>query len=251
MALPPLSALRGDGAGREVGTVKPYYERNGIVIYHGDCRDVLAELAGVRLVIADPPYTFGIASTLHDNKKSGGWGDLMNSAAWYAIWLKECWRLTNSQAGAVWVFNSWRSFPVLARASYEAEWPITSLLVWDKQWIGPGGHQGLRPRYELVALFSQPQFVIADRGTPDIWQHLWSANKPSGHPAEKPVALLKQLIMTSGGGPVLDPFMGSGSTLVAAKALHCPAIGIEIEERYCELAAKRLQQDVLPLEMIG
>ena len=167
---------------------------------------------------------------------------MMNSAAWYSIILSELRRVTANRSGAAWVFNSWRSFPVLARASYEARWPVESLLVWDKEWIGPGGSRGLRPSYELAALFARADFAIANRGLPDIWRAKWASHKPSGHPAEKPVSLLAKMIRESGGGVVLDPFAGSGSTLVAAKQEHCKAIGIEIEERWCEVAANRLRQ---------
>lgn len=228
--------------------MKPYYEdtRSGIVIYHGDCREILPTVDSVRLVVTDPPYVFGIASTAQEGK-AGGWGDLMNSAAWYALLLREFKRLTANQQGAAWVFNSWRSFPVLARAAYEAQWAIESLMVWDKQWIGPGGQRGLRPSYELSALFAQADFAIGNRGLADIWPCKWSSLKPSGHPAEKPVDLLARIIRESGQGDVLDPFLGSGSTLVAAKKEGRRAIGIEIEERYCEIAARRLSQEVLQL----
>ena len=222
----------------------PYYDHAGITIYHGDCREVLPEMRTVALIVTDPPYVFGIASTMQEGK-AGGWGDLMNSAAWYALLLREFARITANANGAAWVFNSWRSFPVLARAAYEAQWPITSLMVWDKEWIGPGGSVGLRPSYELVALFARPDFALANRGLPDIWRSKWCGHKPNGHPAEKPTQLLARIIRESGAGDVLDPFMGSGSTLIAAKAEGRSAIGIEIEERYCEIAAERLSQEVL------
>ncbi len=225
----------------------PYYEQDGITIYHGDCRELLAQMPSVRLVVTDPPYVFGIASTAQEGK-AGGWGDLMNSAVWYESWLSEVKRLTANAQGCAWVFNSWRSFPVLARAAYGVSWPVESLMIWDKEWIGPGGQRGLRPSYECAALFVQPDFSIADRGIPDIWRSKWSGFKPNGHPAEKPVALLARIITESGGGLVLDPFMGSGSTLVAAKREGQQAIGIEIEEKYCEIAAKRLAQGALPME---
>jgi DNA modification methylase len=225
----------------------PYYSEGGITIYHGDCREILPEVPSTRLVVTDPPYVFGIASTAQEGK-AGGWGDLMNSSVWYEAWLAECKRLTETAQGAVWVFNSWRSFPVLARAAYGVRWPVTSLMVWDKEWIGPGGQQGLRPSYELAALFAHPDFALANRGLPDIWRSKWSSIKPNGHPAEKPVDLLRRIIRESGGGQILDPFAGSGSTLVAAKDEGQQAVGIEIEERYCEIAAKRLAQGVLPME---
>lgn len=230
--------------------MKPYYEHAGITIYHGDCRDVLADLPSVDLVVTDPPYSFGLASTAQEGK-AGGWGDLMNSASFYAIWLRECKRLTANSQGAAWVFNSWRSFPILARAAFEAQWPIESLMVWDKEWIGPGGPKGLRPSYELAALFAHAEFTIEDRGIPDIWRCKWGSIKPSGHPAEKPQSLIERIIRESDGDLILDPFMGSGTTLAAAKTLSLKAIGIEAEERWCEIAAKRLAQEVLPVEAIN
>lgn len=227
--------------------MKPYYEKDGITIYHGDCREILPTIRDASLVVTDPPYVFGIASTANE-QKAGGWGDLMNAAAWYGIWLRECKRITANAQGASWVFNSWRSFPVLARGAFEAQWPIESLLVWDKEWIGPGGSKGLRPSYELVALFVHEQFALPNRGLRDIWPAKWSANKPTGHPAEKPLPLIQRIICESGGGLILDPFMGSGTTLRAAKDAGQEAIGIEIEERWCEFAARRLSQEVFAFE---
>lgn len=223
----------------------PYFQDDAVTIYHGDALDILPHLSSVDLVIADPPYTFGLASTHADSTKAGGWGDLMNGARWYADWLRECSRLTTVKQGAVWVFNSWRSFPVLARAASLTQWPIESLLVWDKCWIGPGGQRGLRPSYELVALFAQPSFQLPNRGLPDIWQSPASSQKETEHPATKPLDLITRLVRESCSGLTLDPFMGSGTTLRAAKDLGRKAIGIEIEERYCEIAAKRMAQGVL------
>jgi len=224
--------------------MKPYYEHGGITIYHGDSREILQMIRRARLVVTDPPYVFGIASTSSEGK-SGGWGDMMNAAIWYESWMLEARRITTASSGAMWVFNSWRSLSVLAKAAMSLRWPIESLLVWDKERIGPGGPRGLRPSYELAALFVQDGFALENRGLPDIWRHKWSCSKIEHHAAEKPVELLRRMIRESGGGLVLDPFMGSGSTLIAARAEKCEAIGIEIDERYCEIAARRLAQEVL------
>jgi site-specific DNA-methyltransferase (adenine-specific) len=231
--------------------MRPYYDEGGITIYHGDCREVLPELASVDLVVTDPPYTFGLALTMHE-LKAGAWGDLMNNAMFYAEILRQCRRLLANRRGAAWVFTSWRSFPVVARASHEAQWGIESLMVWDKGFLGPGGMRGLRPTYELIALFAAEGFAIGDRGVPDIVRVPWPPSaRPGVHAAEKPVALCEYLIGLSEGAVVLDPFMGSGTTLRAAKNLGRRAIGIEIEERYCEEAARRLAQEVLSLEATG
>lgn len=225
---------------------KPYYEDAAVTIYHGDCLEILPSLPSVDVVVADPPYTFGLASSIHEGK-AGSWGDLMNNAVWYALWLADCKRLTAARQGAAWVFNSWRTLPVLAKAASSLRWPIESMLVWDKQWIGPGGSRGLRPSYELVALFVQQGFALKDRGLPDIWPVQWSSHKPNSHPAEKPLALISKIITESDGDLVLDPFMGSGTTLRAAKDLGRRAIGIEIEERFCQRATERMSQAALPV----
>jgi len=88
-------------------------------------------------------------------------------------------------------------------------------------------------------------FSIDNRGLPDIQRWKWSSHKPNGHPAEKPIEGMLWMIHQSGGDLILDPFMGSGTTLRAAKDLGRKAIGIEIEEKYCEIAAKRMKQEVL------
>lgn len=225
--------------------MKPYYQDASVTIYHGDCREVLPTLSMVDLVVTDPPYVIGAVSAGSMASKAGGWADMMNSAAWFTSWYMQCDRLLKHD-GALWTFLNWRSVPVVMRAAIDAQMPITSMMVWDKQWIGPGGVQGLRPSYELCALMAKPAFSIPDRGVPDVWAYRVGSYKASGHPAEKPVGLVQRIIRTSGaGGVVLDPFLGSGTTAVAAKSEGWQAIGIEAEERYCEIAARRCSQEVL------
>ena len=230
---------------------EPYYSDDHVTIYHGDCLDVLPTLGQVELVVTDPPYVIGAVSAGNMASKSGGWADMMNSSSWFSSWYRIVDGLLKHD-GAMWSFLNWRTLPVVMRAAVDAQMPVTSMLVWDKQWIGPGGVQGLRPSYELVALLAKPGFAIADRGLPDVWQHKVGSYKESGHPAEKPEQLVRRLITTSGpGGVVLDPFLGSGTTAVAAKNAGWSAIGIEAEERYCEIAAKRLAQGVLDFGAIA
>lgn len=227
--------------------MKPYYDEGGITIYHGDALEVIPSLPLVDLVVTDPPYVIGAVSAGNIGAKSGGWGDMMNSARWFRDWYSMVHERL-AMHGAMWTFLNWRSLPVVMRAAADAGWSVQSMLVWNKDWIGPGGPIGLRPAYELVALMAREDFAIPDRGLPDVWTEKWSSHKPNGHPAEKPVPLLARIIAASGtAGIVLDPFVGSGSTLRAAKDLGMKAIGIEAEERYCEIAAKRLAQEVLDL----
>lgn len=226
--------------------IAPYYADESVTLYHGDALEVLPTLAAgsVHAVVTDPPYVIGAVSAGNIGAKSGGWADMMNSSLWFSAWYRECDRLLK-RSGSFWTFCNWRSLPVVMRAALDASLPVTSLLVWDKEWIGPGGPVGLRPSYELVALMARPEFAVPDRGTPDLWRHKVGSHKPNGHPAEKPVGLVRRILTSAGLGPgalVVDPFLGSGTTALAAQSLGLRCVGVEAEERWCEVAAKRLAQ---------
>lgn len=229
----------------------PYFENDLVTLYHGDSLDILPTLrpSSVQAVVTDPPYVIGAVSAGNMAAKSGGWGDMMNSALWFSTWYRQVDRLLHS-SGSFWTFCNWRSLPVVMRAAIDATLPVTSVMVWDKEWIGPGGPQGLRPSYEMVALLAQPNFTVKDRGVPDVWRHKVGSYKEHGHPAEKPEGLVRKIITTcqlEPGSLVLDPFLGSGTTAIAAQTLGMRFVGIEAEERYCEVAASRLSQEVLAL----
>jgi site-specific DNA-methyltransferase (adenine-specific) len=234
-----------------VADARPYYQDDAVTIYHGDALDILPTLraGSVDAVITDPPYGIGAVSAGNMASKAGGWQDMMNSALWFASWYREVDRILRS-SGVFWTFCNWRSLPVVMRAALDAQLPITSCAVWDKQRLGQGGPQGLRPSYEMIALMCQQAYSVPDRGIPDVLQSKVGSDKVSGHPAEKPVKLLARLISISAlplGALIVDPFAGSGTTLRAAKDAGFRAVGIEAEERYCEMAANRLAQEVLDL----
>lgn len=225
--------------------VAPAYDKDGVTLYLGDCLEIMPQLPPLSLdcVIADPPYSLNTKSAHGGEGKLSKWADLCNSAFWYTAWLTAARRLLRT-SGGLWAFLNWRSMVTFQKAACDARWDIESLLVWNKLWIGPGGHRGLRPSYELVALWAGEGFAIPDRGIADIRECLWSANKPSGHPAEKPVALVSWLIGISSAmdAVVLDPFMGSGTTGVACVQTGRKFIGIEIDPGYFEIAVKRISE---------
>lgn len=165
-------------------------------LYNGDCLDIMREMpsASVDMVLCDPPY---MINTKSDGKgKLNPWADYCNAAYWYEQWMSEVRRLLKPD-GCLWTFLNWRSFVTFQKAACDLRWSIESVLVWDKCWIGPGGPKGLRPSYELVALFAMPDFRMEDRGLYDIQRFKWSSQKPHGHPAEKPVELCEWLIKNS------------------------------------------------------
>jgi DNA modification methylase len=212
----------------------PYYgPHNGITIYHGDCRDVLDMWEGLRshsfdLLLTDPPYGHG------DRWSGGTWADhsmyddakrwdrqpipmsdmmaLVRIARWHIVWGGNYYSFPPSRCWLAYVKTS--LMPTLA--DFELAW--TNL--------------------------DQPSKLIREDRNPN-------GNRSRHHPTEKPESVMRWALMQAPqSNTVLDPFMGGGTTLVAAKRLGRQATGIELDERYCEIAAKRLAQEVLPLECV-
>jgi site-specific DNA-methyltransferase (adenine-specific) len=232
----------------------PYYTDELVTLYHGDAIEVMSEMTPTinqtgrfNAIVTDPPYMIGSLSAGNIGTKTGTWADMMNASLWFSSWYRCAWDMLRDD-GCFWTFLNWRSLPVCMKAANDARFGFVSMAVWDKKWIGPGGSQGLRPSYELVGLAAKPDFAIPDRGIADIITHKTGGHKPTGHPAEKPVGLLERLLTISDlapGAHILDPFAGSGTTGVAARALGIRSTLIEADERYCELITERLSQGVL------
>jgi hypothetical protein len=221
-------------------------------IYHGDSMEILPDhRRRVRPPgLHRPALRHRRGQQRGARSKSGGWQDMMNSAGWFTSWYREVDRVAQDHRLVLVVLN-WRTLPVVMRAAVDAGLPITSLAVWDKEWIGPGGVQGLRPSYELIALLAQPEFAIPDRGVADVFRHKVGSYKPNGHPAEKPVPIVRRVMEVAAvpsGGLVVDPFMGSGTAPFWPPGSRTRFIGIEAEEKWCEVAASRLAQGDLAIE---
>ena len=219
--------------------MKPYYQDGTITIYHGDCREVLPYISA-DVLVTDPPYGIGHSSgwtsDLYGRVASEyGDGSIANDATTEA---------------RDWVLQQWGARPALVFGSWKAPRPanVRALLIWDKGEASGMGDLSIpwKPSHEEIYVmghgFHGPR-------TTGVLQAYVPARISFGrlHPNEKPVSLLRGLLLKCLPGVVLDPFMGSGTTLRAAKDLGMRAIGIEIEERYCDIAARRLSQEVLDL----
>jgi site-specific DNA-methyltransferase (adenine-specific) len=223
----------------------PYFNGSGITIYHGDCRDVLLSLSEVDLLLTDPPY--GVSWSSGQGSMGGIVGDdgTLDVDAVLRLALR---RLRHHRH--FYVFGPYDITALTVGATTE--------LVWDK-----GKHSGgdlaipWGNSHERIAFGVWTPFD-SQSGTGGFAARLRRGsvlsvprqNNGRGaltHPTEKPVMLLRQLIEASSlhGDIVLDPFLGSGTTAVAALAEGRRCIGIEVEERFCEVAAKRLAQGVL------
>jgi hypothetical protein len=219
---------------------KPYYEHDGITIYHGDCRDLfpLWDLAGA-VMVTDPPYGRRYVS----NKPITGPTDAIAGDA-----------DTSARDS---VLGMWGERPALVFGTWQMPRPERTrhVLVWDK-----GNTLGMGDLAMPWGLVHEEIYVLGSgwggQRRSNVLRHQTQCGRGTWkrrilgtfHPTEKPVELMRELL---GCCPpladVVDPFMGSGSTLRAAKDLGRKAIGIEVEERYCEIAAKRLAQEVLGL----
>ena len=225
----------------------PYYEQDGIVIYHGDARD--SGRIDADVVVTDPPYSSG--GFQESGKSSGSLtgrhrerGDSVAfdnlSTRGYERLMREVLRVVNS-ADEIYVFTDWRMWISTFDCLEFGGWRVRNMLVWDKMQMGMG--MPWRNQHELVAFGKRSPGKIIDGSASNVLSVPRSGN--AFHPTEKPVELIGKIVANTEGGVVCDPFCGSGTTLVAAKKLGRNAIGIEIEERYCEIAAQRLAQGVL------
>lgn len=252
--------------------MKPYYDMGGITLYHGDCREVLDDLyvdIEADVVITDPPYGSSryetgrevLSSTMLNEFVSRGPVGLFGyaekltalcvaAAVVPSEWIT--WWPTNAacrgfllsglrrEAEHVAIFGDHRGFAALRQTRGESS-----------QALIEAGYQGRNPLAQR-GLTSHGDWHTRRLG--DVWTDpapgLGFNSHQRQHPNEKPLSVMRRLVegLTKPGEAVLDPFMGSGTTIRAAKDLGRRAIGIEIEEHYCEIAAQRLGQEVLDLD---
>lgn len=230
----------------EHDNVKPYYENDTVKLYHADCREQLLDLPSqsADLLLTDPPYgmawqpkTKGAAPIRADGARQG--------MRVFRQALTAATPMLADDAHAF-VFCHWASWPDF----HDAMAPHLNskgALIWWKNRGGTGDCTGsFAPDYEVVlhACGAKRRPLLGKRHGAVLPAFAPVTPKKRTHPTEKPVELMAFLVSRScpQGGLVLDPFAGTGATLVAAQQLGRRAVGVELEERYCEAAARRLEQ---------
>ncbi|MDQ3125187.1 MAG: site-specific DNA-methyltransferase [Pseudomonadota bacterium] len=212
--------------------MRPYFEQDGIVIYHGNCLDVLPQVAADWLV-TDPPYGIGWRTPESRTRPKSGMRVVGDDEP-----FDPCYLLGLSLPSVIFGANHFADkLP-----------PAPGWIVWDKRHGMPSNDQSDAELAWTNVLGS----VRTIRYTWNGGGSLLAENGPARaiHPTQKPVSLMRSVLeMVKARGVILDPYAGTGTTIRAAKDLGLRAVGIEIEERYCEIAARRLQQSVLPLEV--
>jgi site-specific DNA-methyltransferase (adenine-specific) len=212
-------------------TPEPYYEEPGITIYCADCRDVLPHLPKVDLVLTDPPYGVGV--------KYAGFVDGKEELCRL---IASTFSMIRKSASVVFLTPGNENIFLYPQPDHILSWMI----------LGGAGlcDWGFTCWHAVLAYGADPYLVAGKGSYPDAWLHQESTVK-NGHPCPKPLGIWKRILSrgsVNDSDTILDPFMGSGTTLVAAKQLGRRAIGIEIERKYCDIAIERLRQEVLPLE---
>lgn len=222
--------------------MKPYYDHAGITIYHGDCREVLPRLGPVDALMTDPPYNYG--------KDFGSHDDDMPEAYFWA-WLEERFGLASNclRDGGVAYFSC--STQMMARCEKWKFLRFRQWLIWHRpNLVNVHSFADWKQTWEPIYYGGKGSFKTVHGIFPD--SAVFTIPTPQrnftdgrDHVTQKPVGLIRAWLRRADAELILDPFMGSGTTLRAAKDLGRRAIGIEIEEKYCEIAAKRLSQEVL------
>ncbi len=221
--------------------MQPYYQDELITLYHGDCREVIPTLdIIVDLLATDPPYgmDIGYGRGALGLRTIAGDGDTTLISEVMGLSLP--FMATNSWSA---IFCNYAQVGIVQDSVATAGLTVKTVVVWDKK--QPSLGMGIRNQHEMI--------VLARKGKPaesysggNVWRISRESGRPE-HPHMKPQDIMGRLVnyYSPDGGVVLDPYAGSGSTLVAAKQLGRKAIGVEIDEKYCELTVSRLAQGSL------
>jgi site-specific DNA-methyltransferase (adenine-specific) len=249
-------------------TTTPYYhdEAAGITIYHGDAFEVLPTLPPFDSLVSDPPYSSGgamrsdrMSSTVTKYVQGGTRafrpefsGDNRDQRAylvWCTLWLSVALRVARPGA-MLCLFTDWRQLPTTTDAIQCGGWVWRGIAVWDKTLKARPAQGTFTSQAEYVPWGTSGAFLPRPQGRqiPGVFPKPAPNNSERQHIAQKPTDVMRWVLSaTATGGLVVDPFIGSGTTLVAAKETGRTAIGIESDEASCEIAAERLSQTVLPL----
>ena len=219
--------------------MKPYYKDDLVTIYHGDCLEIDDWDIASGVMVTDPPYGMALTTGERCDKGTG----------WTSRWTGTTIAGDEDTSTRDTVLDIWAPRPAIVFATWKRPLPVGTreVLVWDKVVSTGMGALDIpwRPSWEAICVVGAG---FTGRRSHGVLRYSLPTLAPERkmHPTAKPVDLLRDLVLKCPPlAIIVDPFMGSGTTLRAAKDLGRKAIGIEIDEAYCEIAAKRMGQGVL------
>lgn len=220
------------------------YKDDSIWLMKGDCLERMKEISSgsVDMVLTDPPYGMNLKPQRSSGKFHGVSIKNDDALDWCDSFFSECYRVTKGNSASMF-FCSHHCVSEFIQSAKKTGYEIKNLMVWDKGHFGIGGNW--RPCHELILLCVKGRFVTHSNNLKTIINFKKVHHSKAIHPTEKPVNLLEHLIAEPDYDPVviLDPFMGSGSTGVAASNLGRKFIGIEMDDHYFEVAKGRILGD--------
>lgn len=222
-----------------------YYQDDYVTLYHGDCLTDHREWLDADVLVTDPPYGVRMTSRVGDGNKAKQQRHIVDAIAG-----------DSDSSARDRALESWGGRPAIVFGAWRVPRPqgVRSLLIWNKE----GAYSG--PLKAAFFTNHEEIYVMGEgwrKSSPPLrsvittTEHRSVAAAQTGHPTPKPLGLMEALIDRCPAGVTADPFAGSGATLVAAKNLRRKVIAVEIEEKYCEIIAKRCSQEVLDLGAIA
>lgn len=212
-----------------------------IQLMQGDCIELMASIpdGSVDMVLTDPPYGMDLTPQRKTGKFHGVKIKNDSSLDWADSFFSECFRVTKDNTASMF-FCSHHCVSEFISSAKKAGYEIKNLLVWDKGQFGMGGNW--RPCHELILICTKGRFVTKSNSLKTIVSFKKVHHTKAVHPTEKPIDLLQHLIEQPDYDPrvVLDPFMGSGTTGLAAIRENRDFIGIELSEEYFRIASERI-----------
>jgi site-specific DNA-methyltransferase (adenine-specific) len=226
--------------------ITPYYEEEGMKIYLGDCLEIMREIPdeSIDLVLTDPPYFLPAKHYETRRLFKRNFGDLAILENFFRVVWEQFDRVLKED-GLLYIFCDGQSYPLFYYYSYFITRTVRPL-IWDKK-VSFNGYYW-RHQHEIILFGVRAEKKKIPTGKGDILRFDAVKVDKRQHPAEKPLDLIKELLsLTTKNDLVLDPFMGSGTTLVACKELGRQGIGIEINKEYCDIAVRRIKSTIRPL----
>ena len=208
----------------------------------GDCLEVVRHLGKIDAVVTDPPYSSGGFNEAGKSQGSIGTttknrriqGDTLSTRGYEAL-VRRTLRAADAQAA--YVFTDWRMWPVTTEAVELAGYRVRGMLVWNKMWPAMGARWKMQ--HELICWGARVTSEMGP-GHGNVLSFPRSGNE--SHPTEKPIALMEHLVGNIEGETILDPFMGSGTTLVACQRMGRQGTGVELDEEYWRIACERVHK---------